>query len=98
MSRPALALLPDGRVKKERYFPSVTLEAPRASDEASPLLDVRHVPPVTYAWDEAALPKTVTRWMLCWLASPGWGIRPRWCPADCETKRRQPRTHPATAH
>ena len=24
----ALALLPDGRVKKERYFPSVTLEAP----------------------------------------------------------------------
>ena len=52
----ALALLPDGRVKKERYFPSVTLEAPRASNEASPLLDVRHVPPVTYAWDEAAPP------------------------------------------
>ena len=54
----ALALLPDGRVKKERYFPSVTVEAPRASDEASPLPDVRHVPPVTYAWDEAAPPET----------------------------------------
>ena len=54
----AVALLPGGRVKKERYFPSVTLKAPQASDEASPLLDVRHVPPVTYAWDEVAPPET----------------------------------------
>ena len=50
----ALAMLPDGRRKKERYFPSVTLEASQACDEESPLLDVRHVPPVAYSWDEAA--------------------------------------------
>ena len=56
----ALAMLPDGRVKKERYFPSVTLQAQQASEEESPLLDVRHVPPVTYSWDEAAPPETAT--------------------------------------
>ena len=33
-------------------------KATRASDEASPLPDVRHVPPVTYAWDEVAPPET----------------------------------------
>ena len=54
----ALAMLPDGRVKKERYFPSFTLQAQEASEGESPPLDVRHVPPVTYSWDEAAPPET----------------------------------------
>ena len=54
----ALALLPDGRVKKERHFPSVTLVAPRASDslvgEEREVPEPRWAPPVTYAWDEIA--------------------------------------------
>ena len=54
----ALAMLPDGRVKKERYFPSVTVKASQARDEESPLLEVRNVPPVTYSWDGATPPET----------------------------------------
>ena len=56
----ALALLPDGRGRKERHFPSVTLLAPPASespgDEVAPLPRVGLAPPVTYAWDDSAPP------------------------------------------
>ena len=61
----ALELLPDGRVKKERYFPSVTLVgSPDVSDPsngrraASPT--AKRVPPVVYAWDDAAPPETAS--------------------------------------
>ena len=58
----ALALLPDGRVKKERYFPSVTLVEPRSPDSSSgrvpELPGARRVPSVAYAWDESAPPET----------------------------------------
>ena len=54
----ALALLPDGRVKKERYFPSVTLVQPPDSGlyagQALPLPRVGLAPPVTFAWDDLA--------------------------------------------
>ena len=53
----ALALLPDGRLKKERYFPSVTLvelqiSGPRA-EQVPTLPRVGLVPPVTFAWDDS---------------------------------------------
>ena len=59
----ALALLPDGRLKKERYFPSMTLVVPQASDASSDqepeLLGARRVPSVIYAWDGTAPLETV---------------------------------------
>ena len=58
----ALALLPDGRVKKERHFPSVTLVASRPSErsigQAPELRESGRVPAVTYSWDEIAPPET----------------------------------------
>ena len=58
----ALALLPDGRVKKERHFPSVTLVAPRGSEpsvgQAAELPEPGGVSAVTYAWDDIAPPET----------------------------------------
>lgn len=61
----ALELLPDGRVKKERYFPSVTLVgSPDVSDPSNDRRSVpptaTRVPPVVYAWDGAALPETAS--------------------------------------
>lgn len=57
----ALALLPEGRVKKERHFPSVTLVEPRlsgSSGEQGPTLPhVGLAPPVTFAWDASAPPE-----------------------------------------
>lgn len=52
----ALALLPDGRGKKERYFPSVTLVEPPVSgaNQVPRLLRVGLVPPVAFAWDDSA--------------------------------------------
>ena len=54
----ALALLPDGRVKKERHFPSVTLVGPPVSgpagDEALRLAVPRQASSVTFAWDDSA--------------------------------------------
>lgn len=51
----ALALLPDGRGKKERYFPSVTLVTPDGAHKGTESLDWNQSPPpaatVTYAWD-----------------------------------------------
>ena len=56
----AVALLPDGRVKKERYFPSVTLVNPGACDaESNPdqsRLETDRIPRVLYAWDETTPP------------------------------------------
>ncbi|MDE0268054.1 MAG: type I-U CRISPR-associated protein Csb2 [Acidimicrobiaceae bacterium] len=49
----AYELLPEGREKKERYFPSVTLVASTAlsgSYRMLPKLD--ELPPVTYVWDD----------------------------------------------
>ena len=55
----ALALLPEGRVKKERYFPSVTLVEPQEADSPDPGgSSSRRVPSVVYAWDEEAPPDT----------------------------------------
>ena len=57
----ALALLPDGRVKKERHFPSVTLvESPVSGSSvdqvpASPRVGL--APPVAFAWDDSAPPE-----------------------------------------
>ena len=57
----ALALLPDGRVKKERHFPSVTLVAPQASEplvgQAPESSEPGRVHAVTYSWDEIAPPE-----------------------------------------
>lgn len=57
----ALALLPDGRGKKERHFPSVTLVEPQCSrssgDQAPKLPRVGLTPPVTFAWDDSAPPE-----------------------------------------
>lgn len=61
----ALELLPDGRVKKERYFPSVTLVgspdllAP-ANDRRAVSPTAKRVPPVVYAWADAAPPETAS--------------------------------------
>lgn len=56
----ALALLPDGRVKKERHFPSVTLVEPQVAgssgDQVTMLPRVGLAPSVTFAWDESAPP------------------------------------------
>ena len=56
----ALALLPDGRGKKERHFPSVTLlELPASglsADQVPTLPRVGLSPPVTFAWDDSAPP------------------------------------------
>lgn len=53
----ALALLPDGRSKKERYFPSVTLIASEITDETGDLAPTwggtGRVPSVTYAWNDS---------------------------------------------
>jgi CRISPR-associated protein Csb2 len=59
----ALELLPDGRVKKERYFPSVTLvgslDGPGPSNDRRPEPPAAtRVPPVVYVWDDAAPPET----------------------------------------
>ena len=59
----ALALLPDGRVKKERHFPSVTLLEPETvgssveaerlpGDGGSTSSAARRSPAVVYAWDD----------------------------------------------
>ncbi len=57
----ALALLPDGRVKKERHFPSVTLVEPQVSgpscDRLRTLPRVGLAPSVTFAWDDGAPPE-----------------------------------------
>ena len=57
----ALALLPDGRVKKERHFPSVTLVraqlAGSSAEQAPTLPRVGLAPPVTFAWDDFAPPE-----------------------------------------
>ena len=57
----ALALLPDGRLKKERHFPSVTLVGPPVSgpsgDEALSLAAPRQASSVTFAWDDSAPPE-----------------------------------------
>lgn len=58
----ALALLPDGRVKKERHFPSVTLLEPEISgssgdQEQTTLPRVGLAPSVTFVWDDSAPPK-----------------------------------------
>ena len=57
----ALALLPDGRVKKERYFPSVTLVESEATgttgDQASSGPRAGLTPPVTYSWDQSVPPE-----------------------------------------
>ncbi len=57
----ALALLPDGRVKKERHFPSVTLVEPPASgssgDQVAALPRVGLAPAVTFVWDASAPPE-----------------------------------------
>jgi len=57
----ALALLPDGRLKKERYFPSVTLMEPRVSGSADDQVPIAQrvglAPPVTFAWDDSAPPE-----------------------------------------
>lgn len=56
----ALALLPEGRVKKERCFPSVTLLAPKvdsSSRSGSGSLDLNRVPSVVYAWDDTPSPE-----------------------------------------
>lgn len=59
----ALALLPDGRLKKERHFPSVTLLEPAvtgsAGDQVRALPQAGLAPPVTFAWDESAPPELV---------------------------------------
>ena len=51
----ALALLPDGRLKKERYFPSVALAEPLISGSSAEQVPaaprVGLAPPVTFAWD-----------------------------------------------
>ena len=56
----ALALLPDGRLKKERYFPSVTLVEPRVADTSDHRVPTMQrgglSPPVTFAWDDGASP------------------------------------------
>ncbi len=60
----AEALLPDGRVKKERYFPSVTLvetatggastkSARLVSGEGAPATATKRLPAVVYAWDDS---------------------------------------------
>ena len=57
----ALALLPDGRLKKERYFPSVTLVRPQlagpSAEQAPALPRVGLAPPVIFAWDDCAPPE-----------------------------------------
>ena len=54
----ALALLPDGRLKKERYFPSVALAEPQISGSPSGQLPrVGQAPPVTFAWDDSPPPE-----------------------------------------
>lgn len=58
----ALALLPDGRGKKERHFPSVTLVEPEVSGSSgdpdqTALPRVGPAPSVTFAWDDSALPE-----------------------------------------
>ena len=54
----ALALLPDGRIKKERHFPSVTLLEPEVSGSSSgqvtTLAQVGLALSVTFAWDDRA--------------------------------------------
>ena len=56
----ALALLPDGRVKKERHFPSVTLVVPRDSGSSADRVTTSPrrglAPSVTFAWDASAPP------------------------------------------
>lgn len=56
----ALALLPDGRGKKERHFPSVTLMVPPVSgssgDEVTTSPRVGLAPLATFAWDDSAPP------------------------------------------
>jgi len=51
-----LELLPDGRPKRERYFPSVTLVTPSESEssagQAPTIARVGLSPPVVFAWDE----------------------------------------------
>lgn len=60
----AEALLPDGRVKKERYFPSVTLVETAAggsstepaglvSGQGAPATATKRIPAVVYAWDDS---------------------------------------------
>ncbi len=61
----ALQLLPDGRVKKERFFPSVTLvDSPDVPDPSNGRRSVpsaaKRVPPVVYAWDDAAPSETAS--------------------------------------
>ena len=61
----ALELLPDGRVKKERYFPSVTLvDSPDGPDPSNGRRTApptaKSVSPVVYAWDDAAPPETAS--------------------------------------
>ena len=57
----ALALLPDGRLKKERYFPSVTLVEPQISGSSAEQVPtsprVGLAPPVTFAWDDSPSPE-----------------------------------------
>ena len=57
----ALALLPDGRIKKERHFPSVTLVEPQVTgpsdDRVTTLPRVGLAPSVTFAWDGNAPPE-----------------------------------------
>lgn len=57
----ALALLPDGRIKKERHFPSVTLVEPQVSGssggQVTTLPRVGLAPSVTFAWDDTAPPE-----------------------------------------
>ncbi|MCY3849252.1 MAG: type I-U CRISPR-associated protein Csb2 [Acidimicrobiaceae bacterium] len=58
----ALALLPDGRGKKERYFPSLTLMTPQTagntSERQEPAMVRSPFGTVTYAWDENPLDET----------------------------------------
>ncbi len=58
----ALALLPDGRLKKERQFPSVALVEPQTSGSTAEQVPssprVGLAPPVTFAWDDSPSPET----------------------------------------
>ena len=57
----ALALLPDGRLKKERFFPSVALVEPHVAGSPAEQLPaatrVGLAPPVTFAWDDSPSPE-----------------------------------------
>ena len=98
----ALALLPDGRVKKERHFPSVTLVEPHVTgssdDQVTMLPRVGLVPPVTFCLGRHCTTRSSqSSRRTPEAASPGSGTRPHWCLASCAMKSRWRRIRPAEA-